>query len=141
MVSLLSHCFWRVLVGIAPPSPAWKADALFSCSTPIFSRLSIILTFLPLYIPAPSSSIFENGIVGTVNLQLLSIRYMYRSWKPGSFTQFLKSHFSQWWYAVMACLGSFVSGCIRNCVLIFISVKTNPLALYIVPSPHCVPSA
>ena len=35
--------------------------------------LSACVTFSPLYIPAPSSSIFENGIIGTDIRKFLSI--------------------------------------------------------------------
>ena len=47
----------------------------------IIACLAACVTFLPLYIPAPNSSILENGISGTVNRALYfgSMKYIYRN--------------------------------------------------------------
>ena len=51
----------------------------------VIACLAACVTFSPLYIPAPISSIWENGISGTVNRfrHFGSMKYIYRSWKPG----------------------------------------------------------
>ncbi len=51
---------WSVMVGIAPPPTNWSLVVAF------VSRL----IDSPLYIPAPISSIFENGKIGTVRRSL-----------------------------------------------------------------------
>ena len=51
----------------------------------VIACLAVCVTFSPLYIPAPISSIWENGIYGTVNRfrHFVSMKYIYLSWKPG----------------------------------------------------------
>lgn len=64
----LNNC-WSGGVGVEPPFAIGKIAVLPLNYHRLYyfaMCLSAIVTFSPLYIPAPISSIFENGITGTV---------------------------------------------------------------------------